>query len=244
MNVIESSDIIALIRSFTTMFEQFTSCSVSQKWKRMVYTHPFLLRVLEFGNPLPCTPQPFKCILTTSGSRLRRLKIYNSSILTNQLNHLKYDIDELLQPMIVKNLEYLEIVGHVSPCAAQILDDILTASCAPQITIRFATCPCCLNYLDEIVSSSNKQRRIHLESPLLKVSVEPCVNCRQTNLWCSRCPKCERLYCSQCNYDHWRWSNVFNLDRLCACSYCVSAPSTLNCSIHCKHCHVDLNLST
>lgn len=184
--MIESSDLIALIRSFTSMFDQFHSCAVSRQWQLMVNCHTLLLRVLDFANPLT----PFSRIINLAGSRIRRLKLYDFGS----------DIHEILLPLGFHNLEHLEISGHVSKAQIHILISILNKSQSPSLTIRFTSCDCFLDDLNTFMKNQQTSR-IQLERGLSHTTWERCNNCFmiKSGLFRFRFPKCRRQYCSPCH---------------------------------------------
>ena len=142
--LIDISDIVALIRSFTSMFDQFSSCSVNREWNRMVARHSFLLRVVDFGDPVSFARIPSERIIRLAGSRLRRLKLcdfggparshYNP-------NHPDYDIVKILQPMVVQNLQHIEILGHLHVTKMLDLISVLSQSPSPHV-IQISSCNC------------------------------------------------------------------------------------------------------
>lgn len=236
MVFIESWDLIALICSFTSMFDQLKNSCVSRTWHRMISTHPFLLWNLDFGNPLTFSLAPLQHILNLAGSRIRRLKLcdFGHFLPWNPPYHPISDISLILQPRFVHNLEFLELVGHLSsePIITLIFT-LLTKSQAPQITLRIATCSCCLDLIHRRLS--NLSLDVQLESALSQLTSNSCDICGVSNRWCRRCPNCLQLHCSHCN-SLWAWSNnLTKIGRLCRCRLCVSKP-TWNCSVHCRLC--------
>ena len=238
MVVIQSSDLIALIRSFTTMFDQLNGCAVSRQWNQMVAGHPLLLRNVDFGNPSIFSGAPIKLIIHKAGLRLRRLKIcdFSHSPLPNSHSYLVYDFSSILVPQIIQNLEYLELVGHITVKQCRLLLEIIT----PQqiLIIRLATCPCCLDAFHALIQHETKT--IRLESSISLYTSDPCQGCQVcggTNRWCSSCPGCKTRLCSNCNFDTCHWSNRYqqNSYEECACVYCQA--SNWNCTIHCPTCH-------
>lgn len=231
MVVITSSDIIALIRSFTTLFEQLRGCSVNKEWKRMIDAHPMLLHVLDFGNPITFLRVPFEPIIKLAGSRIRRLKLCNLYPLPF------YNIQDLLLSAVT-NLQYLEIVGHISPEKFRLVLDVFVQSKVRRITIRMATCSCWISFW------TNNQRtpKIKVETGVdCHFSNQACDNCGTKDLWCRRCPVCHELHCESC-CGRWRWGNklvdqfILNASP-CSCSLCSEAPSW-HCKTHCTACLV------
>ena len=244
MVLIESSDLLALIRSFTTMFDQLNGCAVSREWNQMVAAHPLMLRVLDFGNPLTFARSPFQRIIKFAGSRLRRLKLCDFGHFgsLHHLHHPNYDLNVLLLPVVI-NLERLEIVGHITGDKLRLFLDVLTRSTAPQITIQLATCSCCLDQHSDSIQNHPRASQIRLQSGVSHFTASACGGCGITHRWCRRCPGCNVLHCSYCNKS-WRWANKFNMTTgllPCLCSRCwcfVDHAASWNCSSHCNDCHV------
>lgn len=223
----EITDIVALIRSWTTMYEQLTSRRVNRGWNRMVSDHPALLQEIYVGNPHTFTYTPLR-VIKQAGSRIRRLIIAKHN----------YDIVEIFQTPLRVHLEYLEIWGHVDIQEARVWRRIMNSSKAIHITVRIASCSCCMDLLEELLVNpkvTNMRTTVTLQSPLSFKSSRPCDRCATRNAWTRRCPGCNSFQCSRCTNSWWHKYPA----RQCLCHFCLSNPFSLsrwNCSQHCNLC--------
>lgn len=236
-----SRDVSAVILSYLHMTEQLKTSTVCLEWQVLVRTHPILLSRIDLGNP-ECFPvHMINSILIKAGSRVRHLQICTFSF--SWINRFSgvFVGHDLLTAIghVVKNLEHLCLVGHLPQTLAarfplfpkEEIITLLKTSKAATLKITLVSCPCAMNWFDELVVASTAINgpTLSLHSPMCRiVSDQPilCTNCGFLMKWQRYCPRSDCYSCSGCSF-LWDWSPEWKFSHQnCSCNRCKLGTQT------------------
>lgn len=244
-------DILALVRSYNTMLEQLASCRVNRQWNRIVQTHPLLLWVVDFGDPVRFDVSHLFQTIVKSGSRIRILTVCDFSCFHERYYkipplHALYSWIELLDRNLPK-LHTIEIIGHLTTACEPVVKAWLKMwmyrSLVPKLDVLIGSCTCCLSWLQPLFDELNTvqpSNRLLLRSRLgYFTNQQCCSSCNRIKKgWFRNCRRCQHRECSSCNYQ-WLWAPEFKFSsNSCECVDCLRGKPEWLCARHCLYCRV------
>lgn len=172
-------DLVASILSFSTMLEQLGTCRVNRDYNKLIASHPFLLRIINFP-PSTMRRLHLVSIFRRSAGRVRELKLF--PVLDKLITVLS-----LPPPVLYRHLERVEIIGHIF----QRDYSFLLRVCSSFLFIYSQCSSCKQHYQIKEIKEILQDRRSTLQP-----AAEECQECLAR--WYTRCLLCGKWSCYGC----------------------------------------------